>query len=198
MDKIKYYIIFFVTLVNIVNASTILSKIRTVYLDKKTGTFIKYKYIGKDKYYILWGNNSNTHKSNKTYRNLGNGELWLRNYSKQYFELYQSTGTSASISVFIKPGNPKVIELTNVICTDLVNGRAVYYDDNIGELFVYKFNREMRQLIKIDSYCKASVSYDCIDSCKIVKNNVLIWYQGNNWKNYQEPDPQYRIEKIKI
>lgn len=196
--KIKYYIVFIIVLLNIVTATTISSKTKTIYSDNKSGTFIKYKYIGKDKYRILWGTNSNTQKSKKSFRKLGNGELWLRNYSKQYFELYQSTGTSASLSVFIKQGSHKVIELSNVICTDLINGIAVYYNVKKGELFAFRLNNEAQQIIKIDSYCNSNISYDCIDSCKIENNNILIWYQGNNWKSFKEPDPQCRIEKIKI
>jgi len=171
----------------------------TMLIESSGNSFIKYHLQGDTIYSIEWGNKLINNKSNAKFEVLGNGVLGKLEEDEETIVLNQGCGSSCQYYVFLPIKHNETEKVYNYTkAYDLKRKLVVFIPDG-NDIFLRVENYITKQTmdIKESNICPAGFKGDCIDSIYFSKNNLVIKWQGDKWKN-TSPDPQEKTIPIKF
>lgn len=162
--------------------------------DTSCGIFVSYENTTQKDYKIKWGNRNIFKTSTQQFKYLGNGALELEYYDNYGVVLHQGCGSNCWYSVVL-PLDEKLseIRIDYLEAYDLSRSIIAYLSyDGKPNIVIKNYRNNQIQLSPVLKNCTCSAWDACIDSCKIVNNNLLVYLKKDLNSGSME------CEKIKI
>ncbi len=149
----------------------------TAWLD--SSTFLSYQYQGDSVYTVKWGTKNFSNSSSHNYNVVGNGVLYIDDFSNNTIVIRQGCGSPCWWSVILKVAKSAVEkEYMYPLAYDLQNSKVAYLT-NEDSIILEDFNSNKRCSISTCDWCESTIKVQCFDSAYFTNDKFVMYYKGS-------------------